>query len=87
VDIYLHSPSTPSWRGSDLKHRDNFTIFDYFFRCNRPFLHEVSVLGARVEGIIFVKFEGLGLKLSWTSVISFEMLLKGGGGMDPHEPR
>jgi hypothetical protein len=26
VDLYLHSPSTLSWRVAQLKHRDNFTF-------------------------------------------------------------
>jgi hypothetical protein len=26
VELYLHSPSTPSWRGAQLKRRDNFTF-------------------------------------------------------------
>jgi hypothetical protein len=26
VDLYLHSANTPSWRGAQLKHRDNFTL-------------------------------------------------------------
>jgi hypothetical protein len=26
VDLYLHSPNTPSWRGDQLKRRDNFTF-------------------------------------------------------------
>jgi hypothetical protein len=31
VDLYLHSSSTPSWSGAQLKHRDNFTfIFTQF---------------------------------------------------------
>jgi hypothetical protein len=29
VELYLHSPSTPSWRGAQLKHRDNFTFTFY----------------------------------------------------------
>jgi hypothetical protein len=30
VEIYLHNPNTPSWRGSQLiKHEDNFTLL-YF---------------------------------------------------------
>jgi hypothetical protein len=24
--LHLHSPNTPSWRGPQLKHRDNFTF-------------------------------------------------------------
>jgi hypothetical protein len=26
VELYLHSPNTPSWRGAQLKHRGNFTL-------------------------------------------------------------
>jgi hypothetical protein len=26
AEAYLHSPNTPSWRGAQLKHRDNFTF-------------------------------------------------------------
>jgi hypothetical protein len=29
VELYLHSPNTPSWRGTQLKHRDNFTFTFY----------------------------------------------------------
>jgi hypothetical protein len=31
VELYLHSPSTPSWRGAQLKHRDNFTFTFTFY--------------------------------------------------------
>jgi len=26
MDLYLHSPNTPSWCGAQLKHRDDFTL-------------------------------------------------------------
>jgi hypothetical protein len=26
VELYLHSPNTPSWRGAQVEHRDNFTF-------------------------------------------------------------
>jgi hypothetical protein len=26
VELYFHSPNTSSWRGAQLKHRDNFTF-------------------------------------------------------------
>jgi hypothetical protein len=26
VELYLHSPNTPPWRDTQLKHRDNFTF-------------------------------------------------------------
>jgi hypothetical protein len=29
VEIYLHSPNTPSRRGAQLKHRDNFTFYRF----------------------------------------------------------
>jgi hypothetical protein len=29
VELYLHSPNTPSWRGAQLKHRNNFTFYLY----------------------------------------------------------
>jgi hypothetical protein len=28
VELYLHSPNTPPWRGAQLKHRDNFMELD-----------------------------------------------------------
>jgi hypothetical protein len=30
VELYLHSPNTPSWRGAYLKHRDNCTFNLYW---------------------------------------------------------
>jgi hypothetical protein len=40
VELYLHSPDTPSWRGAQLKHRDNFTFtFTFTFTfCPRIYL-------------------------------------------------
>jgi hypothetical protein len=29
VELYLQSPNTPSWRGAQLKHRNNFTLYYY----------------------------------------------------------
>jgi len=29
MELYLHSPITSSWRGAQLKHRDNFTFTFY----------------------------------------------------------
>jgi hypothetical protein len=26
LELYIHSPNTPSWRGTQLKHRNNFTF-------------------------------------------------------------
>jgi hypothetical protein len=27
MELYLHSPNGPSWRGAQGEHRDNFTFF------------------------------------------------------------
>jgi hypothetical protein len=35
MELYLHSPDTPSWRGDQLKHRDNFT-FNFYFNITLP---------------------------------------------------
>jgi len=29
VELYFHSPNTPSWHGAQLKHRDNLTFTLY----------------------------------------------------------
>jgi hypothetical protein len=31
VELYSHSPNTPSWCGAQLKHRDKFTLFVLIF--------------------------------------------------------
>jgi hypothetical protein len=31
VELYLHSPNMPSWRGTQLKHRDNFNFYHFTF--------------------------------------------------------
>jgi hypothetical protein len=31
VELYLHSPNTPSWRGAQGDHRDNFTFAFIFY--------------------------------------------------------
>jgi hypothetical protein len=38
VELYLHSTNTPSWRGTLLKHKDNFTFtFIYLDTGTSPF--------------------------------------------------
>jgi hypothetical protein len=34
VELSLHSPNTPSWRGAQGEHRDNFTFTFYLFVTN-----------------------------------------------------
>jgi hypothetical protein len=35
MELYLHSPNTPSWRGAQLKHRDNFTFLPSWLDINK----------------------------------------------------
>jgi hypothetical protein len=40
LELYIHSPNTPSWRGAELKHRDNFTFtFALLFYIYQHFFH------------------------------------------------
>jgi hypothetical protein len=34
VELYLYSPTTPSWRGAQGEHRDNFTFTFYLYFMN-----------------------------------------------------
>jgi len=31
VELCLHSPNTSSWRGAQLKHRNNFNYYYYYY--------------------------------------------------------
>jgi hypothetical protein len=45
-ELYLHSPSTPSWRGAQLKQRDNFTFnFLHYLWRSLMSLSLVTVIG------------------------------------------
>jgi hypothetical protein len=39
VELYLHSPNTLSWRGAQLKHRDNFTFYLYLYTHTHTHTH------------------------------------------------
>jgi hypothetical protein len=51
VQLYIHSPYTPSWRGAQLKHRENFTF--YLFYLFTSALHVVMYLTVTAS-IVFV---------------------------------
>jgi hypothetical protein len=48
VELYLHSRNTPSWRGAQLKHRDNFT-FTFTIRFINCIDHTVSMMKSGEE--------------------------------------
>jgi hypothetical protein len=62
VELYIHSPNTPSWRGAQLKHRDNFTFYHIkqitgsgFMRDNNVGRHSDKRLVTNVEGTSIVE--------------------------------
>jgi hypothetical protein len=36
VELYFHSPNTPSWRDAQGEHRDNFIFYLYIFFYTEP---------------------------------------------------
>jgi hypothetical protein len=46
VELYIHSLNTPSWRGAQLKHRDNFITISYN-RFPFPWYFSLSTSGTR----------------------------------------
>jgi len=46
VELYLHSPYTPSWRCAQLKHRDSFTLSRTFTWCRSTDHSTFSLQGA-----------------------------------------
>jgi hypothetical protein len=65
VEPYFHSPNTPSWRGAQLKHRDNFTFYHNTTRRHNP--EDIDLKHHRRENL---KSRGnlfmLHLSLSWS---------------------
>jgi uncharacterized membrane protein YqjE len=52
VELYLHSPNTPSWHGAQLKHRDNFTF--YLVQAD---IHKVYFnINMKKSNLIFITF-------------------------------
>jgi hypothetical protein len=43
VALYLCSPNTPSWRGAQLKHRENFT-FTYVLQVEYSFTDAIVII-------------------------------------------
>jgi hypothetical protein len=42
VELYIHSPNTPSWRDASLKHGYNFTFYFYLYK----FIEFMEYVGA-----------------------------------------
>jgi hypothetical protein len=43
VELYLHSPNTPSWRGAQLKQRDYFTFTFTFTFYSLPYIYGTEI--------------------------------------------
>jgi hypothetical protein len=67
VELYLHSPNTPPWRGAQLKHRDNF-IFTLTVPCettiikNSYFICKVRILNECFQIQITVSWISMGFR-------------------------
>jgi hypothetical protein len=56
VELYLHSPITPSWRGAQLKHRNNFNFYLSVFQISSG-AHPYSYPRVHIRG--YPKVSGL----------------------------
>jgi hypothetical protein len=81
VELYLHSPNSPSWRGAQLKHRDNFTFCLYLYLLglyilstlfsNFLILFQWSLLGLSAVSGVYMKPTFRGPSRSPSSAISY----------------
>jgi hypothetical protein len=67
VELYLHSPNTPSWRGAQLKHRDSFTFYHSSVSDMELCLHALSKPSALPvkHRVIFI-FLHFTFEIQWT---------------------
>jgi hypothetical protein len=65
VELYLHSLNTPSWRGAQLKHRDNFTFTFYMILQGFRLLCHIKYR--------YTEWQRMGLR-RWISFITTERL-------------
>jgi hypothetical protein len=64
VELYLHSPNTPSWSGAQLKHTDNFT--SYLTKNN-----EMETI-TRAQGQNYLCTQGIKHKVTgWTTAVQY----------------
>jgi Asp-tRNA(Asn)/Glu-tRNA(Gln) amidotransferase C subunit len=64
VKLYFHSPSTPSWRGLQLKHRNNFTFTFY------GILTVSDVLERMRKDVVVSCFTRKVLSQNWTGMVN-----------------
>jgi hypothetical protein len=56
VELYIHSPNTPSWRCAPLKnHRDNFTFALLYFTLQRWYSSLKSLLSLVVANLYCIR--------------------------------
>jgi hypothetical protein len=57
VELYLHFPNTLSWRGAQLKHRDNFTFNPVWNGI--PAIHPIGIFSlvelSRLQTVVIYK--------------------------------
>jgi len=70
VELHLHSPNTPSWRGAQLKHRNNFYIF--LPQCPDQKLRPTQLSVQRVPGVLSLGIKRPGREADHSSPSSAE---------------
>jgi hypothetical protein len=55
LNLYLNSPNTPSWRGAQLKQRDNFTSYIYLVTAMRQVNWLVGIL-TQIQVLLFLVY-------------------------------
>jgi len=51
LELYHHTPNMPSWRGAQLKHRDNFifTVIKQAYACSNDYILWILICAAQCE--------------------------------------
>jgi hypothetical protein len=69
VEIYLHSPSVPAWRGAHLKYRDNVTF--YLYRIMSELLVPFNISGQTQISPTGLKSTVHELWIAYSDIINF----------------
>jgi hypothetical protein len=55
VELYLNSSNTPSWRGAELKHKDNFTFYTKdSFVAQLPMARQKEIAWPHIHNVVFI---------------------------------
>jgi hypothetical protein len=70
VELYLHSRNTPSRRGAQLKHRDNFTFYLYSAQCSQSGADMTGELTPCIPTPVWMCVTGIIISLAFLFVLA-----------------